>query len=207
MLAWGLATLTTSLHRFGFVVLVALPQIWAVAMLLRRHCYPTTTIGHMLRTASLSAGDAAAPPRGAKWIIALVAGVQAGLALHLALWIVAWTWQIPAGNSLWFWPGLAALLFPALTLAWCGTLEHNSRYAAIPVPLLRPPAEEIAWGGIVAGFAVLLFWLPVIGLVFAGLACWANRHSSRWPRRASQISLALTLLVHAVLGLLLALGK
>ena len=62
--------------------------------------------------------------------------------------------------------------------------------------------RELSWARVAAVLSVLLFWLPLIGLVVGAVACWLNRHSASWTRRASQVSLTASALVHAVLGVL-----
>jgi hypothetical protein len=56
----------------------------------------------------------------------------------------------------------------------------------------------VSWSRVSAVLAVLLFWLPLIGLVASGLAFWLNRRSESWTRWASQVSLTASALVHSV---------
>jgi hypothetical protein len=100
----------------------------------------------------------------------------------------------------WLLPGMGIVLFPLVTLAWCGTLERNTLRARLPVTYQRLVQPDVAWGRILAGFALLLFWLPLFGLVLAALAYLANRRGAGWVLRVSQVSLALSTLLHAALG-------
>ena len=59
--------------------------------------------------------------------------------------------------------------------------------------------REVSWGRVSAVLSVLLFWLPLIGLVAGALAYWLNRQAAGWTRRASQVSLTASVLVHVVL--------
>jgi hypothetical protein len=95
----------------------------------------------------------------------------------------------------WMLPSMG-LIFPLITLGWCGTLEQNSR----PGPLAGYPAElETPRGRVTALLSLLLFWLPLIGLLIGFLACRWNRPARRWLYRASQVALAASLLIHAAL--------
>jgi hypothetical protein len=100
----------------------------------------------------------------------------------------------------WLLPGMGLVLFPLVTLAWCGTLERNTLRARLPVPHQRLVQPDVAWGRILAAFALLLFWLPLFGLVLAALAYLANRRGAGWTLRVSQVCLALSALLHASLG-------
>jgi hypothetical protein len=62
--------------------------------------------------------------------------------------------------------------------------------------------REVSWARVSAVLSVLLFWLPLIGLVAGAIAFWLNRHSHVWTRRASQVSLTASALVHAALAVL-----
>ena len=62
--------------------------------------------------------------------------------------------------------------------------------------------REVSWARVSAVLSVLLFWLPLIGLVAGALAYWLNRQSPNWTRRVSQVSLSASALVHAVLVVL-----
>lgn len=62
--------------------------------------------------------------------------------------------------------------------------------------------QELSWGRVAAVLAVLLFWLPLVGLVAGGLAFWLNRRSEGWTRLAGQVSLTVSALVHVVLVVL-----
>ena len=53
----------------------------------------------------------------------------------------------------------------------------------------------------VAVLSVLLFWMPVLGLLVGALAWWLNRHSVSWTRRLSQVMFIAAAVVHAALGL------
>ena len=56
---------------------------------------------------------------------------------------------------------------------------------------------DLSWARVAAILALLLFWLPVIGLVAGVVAFWVNRRSPTWTYRAGQLGLLLTGLVHA----------
>ncbi len=62
--------------------------------------------------------------------------------------------------------------------------------------------RELSWGRVFAVLAVLLFWLPLFGLVVSGLAWWLNRRSQSWTRWASQVSLTVSALEHTALAVL-----
>jgi hypothetical protein len=100
----------------------------------------------------------------------------------------------------WLLPGMGVVFFPLVTLAWCGTLERNTLRARLPVTHQRLVQPDVAWGRILAAFALLLFWLPLFGLVLAALAYLANRRGAGWTLRVSQVCLALSALLHATLG-------
>jgi hypothetical protein len=100
----------------------------------------------------------------------------------------------------WLLPGLGVVLFPLITLAWCGTLERNTLRARLPVIHQALVHPDVAWGRILAPFALLLFWLPLFGLVLAALAYLANRRGAGWTLRVSQVSFALAALLHAALA-------
>jgi hypothetical protein len=100
----------------------------------------------------------------------------------------------PTRAAWWLFPGVG-LLLSLVPLAWCGTLEANTRRnrAGGMPPAYRP---DLSWARVAALLAVLLFWLPVIGLVAGVVAFWLNRRSPTWTYRASQLGLFLTGLVH-----------
>jgi hypothetical protein len=54
--------------------------------------------------------------------------------------------------------------------------------------------------------ALLLFWLPVLGLVAGVVAYGLNRLSLTWTYRASMLGLVLTGLVHAALAVMIGLA-
>ncbi len=62
--------------------------------------------------------------------------------------------------------------------------------------------QELSWGRVWAVLSLLLFWLPLIGLATGALACWLNRRSRTWTYRASQVGLASSVVVHAILAVL-----
>jgi hypothetical protein len=100
----------------------------------------------------------------------------------------------------WALPGMGVVFFPLVTIAWCGTLERNTLRARLPVTHQRLVQPDVAWGRILAAFAMLLFWLPLLGLVLAALAYLVNRRGAGWTLRVSQVSLVLSALLHAALG-------
>jgi hypothetical protein len=103
----------------------------------------------------------------------------------------------------WLWPCLGALLFP-YTLALCGTLEKNARLARQGIAVGPPIAEpDLSWARVALILAVLLFWLPVIGLVTGTLAWWGNRRATGWRHRLSQVAFAATALLHLALAVVI----
>jgi hypothetical protein len=104
----------------------------------------------------------------------------------------------------WVFPGLGAVL-SLVTLAWCGTLETNARRSqAVSTPQACPP--DLSWARVAAVLGLLLFWLPVIGLVAGVVAYGLNRGSPTWTYRAGLFGLALAGLVHAVLAVMILLS-
>jgi hypothetical protein len=100
----------------------------------------------------------------------------------------------------WIFPGLGLVLSLA-ALGWCGTLETNTRRdwaGATP----GQHQQDLSWARVAAILALLLFWLPVLGLVAGGLAFWLNRRSPTWTYRAGQLGLLLAGLVHAGIAVL-----
>src|SRR5262245_12490761 len=92
-------------------------------------------------------------------------------------------------------PGVG-LVLSLVPLAWCGTLETSTRRnRAWGTPLTHQ--ADLSWARVAAILALLLFWIPVIGLVAGVVAYWLNRHSSTWSYRAGQLGLLLAGLVHA----------
>ena len=104
----------------------------------------------------------------------------------------------------WLFPGLGALL-SFVTLAWCGTLETNTRRSqAGSTPQVDRP--DLSWGRVAAVLALLLFWLPVIGLVAGVVAYGLNRRSPTWTYHASLFGFVLAGLVHAALVVMIGLA-
>jgi len=98
----------------------------------------------------------------------------------------------------WLFPGLG-LVLSLVALAWCGTLETNTRRQR-PGRIPQTYQPDLSWARVAAILALLLFWLPVIGLVAGALAFWLNRRSLTWTYRAGQVALLLTGLVHAAIA-------
>jgi hypothetical protein len=111
----------------------------------------------------------------------------------------------PTRVAWWLFPGLGALL-SFVPLAWCGTLETNTRRNRMMADTHEVPPAELSWARVAAVLALLLFWLPVIGLLTGVVAYGVNRRSRTWTYRASQLGLALTGLVHAALAVLILLA-
>jgi hypothetical protein len=116
------------------------------------------------------------------------------------LWRKCLVTALPA-NLLW----LAGLLPWALCLMAASYRPSHSRAVAQGVTPAMAAAREVAQrdlslGRVLAILAVLVFWLPVIGLVFAVLAYLVNRHSPTWTYRASKISLIMSGLVHTAIA-------
>jgi hypothetical protein len=95
----------------------------------------------------------------------------------------------------WLFPGVAVVL-SLVPLGWCGTLETNTQRNRAGGTGLPPP-PDLSWARVAAILSLLLFWLPVIGLLVGFLAWWLNRHSPSWTYRASQFGLLMAGLVHA----------
>lgn len=104
----------------------------------------------------------------------------------------------PTESPWWLLPGLGVLV-GVMTLAWCGTLETNAQWQrAGGLPQMYRP--DLSWARVAAILGLLLFWLPVIGLVAGVVAFWLNRRSPTWTYRAGQVSLLLTGFVHAAIA-------
>src|SRR5262249_59387603 len=63
----------------------------------------------------------------------------------------------------------------------------------------------LSWARVAAVLALLLFWLPVIGLVAGVVAYGLNRCSPTWTYRASLFGFVLAGLVHAALAVMIGL--
>jgi tetratricopeptide (TPR) repeat protein len=59
--------------------------------------------------------------------------------------------------------------------------------------------QELSLGRVAAVLALVLFWLPLVGLFVSAVAFWANRRTGGWRYWISLISLAASALVHALL--------
>ena len=99
---------------------------------------------------------------------------------------------------------LAGLLPWALGLIVASySLGHSRAVVRGVTPELAIAREmaqrEVSWPRVSAVLAVLLFWLPLVGLVASGLAFWLNRRSESWTRWAGQASLTVSTLMHTVL--------
>jgi hypothetical protein len=235
---WGVAKVSRQIDQRLLLLLVVIPVGLTTQALLRRYCYPNTTFAAMFRTASVSLLDHPPAPMVRKGYVALLSGVNAGIAVLFAYVILSRTWQAdmvgplqtslfydvlhpwsvvplhqgnPAQNQAnaapspvpwWIWPGIGVLIFPVATLAWCGTLEKNSRAAGQRDAGADVPEEpDLSWARVWAMVSLLLFWLPVVGLLFAVLAYWLNRRSLTWTSWGSKIALIAAVLVN--LGLVL----
>jgi hypothetical protein len=99
----------------------------------------------------------------------------------------------------WVFPGMS-ILFPFLTLAWCGTIERNARLAHVPHTAASELVEpELSSARVAAVLSLLLVWLPVIGLIAGGIAYWVNRRSRGWRRRVSQACFFVSASLHVAL--------
>jgi hypothetical protein len=65
---------------------------------------------------------------------------------------------------------------------------------------------DLSWARVAAALALLLFWLPVIGLVAGVVAYGLNRSSPTWTYRASLFGFVLAGLVHAALAVMIGLA-
>jgi hypothetical protein len=104
----------------------------------------------------------------------------------------------------WLFPGLGALL-SFVTLAWCGTLETNTRRNQAG-SIRQVDRADLSWARVAAVLALLLFWLPVIGLVAGVVAYGLNRCSPTWTYRASLFGFVLAGLVHVALAVMIGLA-
>jgi hypothetical protein len=122
----------------------------------------------------------------------------------------------------------ANLLWPIFILPWGLILvatsyrKGHSRRALETVALNTGPAraelppgfceqvsigsdpEEVSWPRITAILAVLLCWIPILGLLFGGLAWLLNRRQAGWQRVCSLVGLSISVLVTLALVALLA---
>jgi hypothetical protein len=103
----------------------------------------------------------------------------------------------PTRAPWWLFP-VVGLVLSFVALGWCGTLETNTR-RNLAVGTSQVYRSDLSWARVAAILALLLFWLPVIGLVAGVVAFWLNRHSSTWTFRASQLGLFLAGFVHAAI--------
>ena len=56
--------------------------------------------------------------------------------------------------------------------------------------------QELSWARVAAILSVLLFWLPVLGLVVGAAVYWLNRRSTNWTYRVTQVAFAASVMVH-----------
>jgi hypothetical protein len=90
--------------------------------------------------------------------------------------------SLPTPIPWWLFPGISAPL-AFVALAWCGTLETNTRRnRAWSNPKEYQP--DLSWTRVASILSLLLFWLPVIGLVAGAVAYGLNRRSATWAYRA-----------------------
>src|SRR5262245_45227599 len=67
-------------------------------------------------------------------------------------------------------------------------------------------ASEVSWARVWVIIALLVCWIPVIGLPFALLAYLMNRKATDWKRRTAIITLMLNVMVSVALAVLIAVG-
>jgi hypothetical protein len=104
----------------------------------------------------------------------------------------------------WIFPALGVLV-SFVALAWCGTMETNTRRnQAWSTP--EGNRADLSWARVTAIMALLLFWLPVIGLVAGVVAYGLNRRSPTWTYHASLFGFVLAGLVHAALVVMIGLA-
>jgi hypothetical protein len=65
----------------------------------------------------------------------------------------------------------------------------------------------MSWARVAAVLGLLLFWLPVIGLVAGIVAFLLNRRSPTWTYRAGQLGLLLAGLVHAAIAIVIVIAS
>jgi hypothetical protein len=100
----------------------------------------------------------------------------------------------------WVWPVMGVLIFPLFSFALCGSAERTTQivrhgYAGIQQSL----QSELSGARVAAVMSVLLFWVPLLGLLAAGIAFWINRRSAGWTYRVSLIAFVVSALIHLVL--------
>jgi hypothetical protein len=231
---WAIARVVSEIHSQFLFLLVILPWVAALSSLLRRRCYPNTSVW---RAGSISPLDPIPAPAERKLYVTLLSAVYLVLGMLLVYVILSRTWYaarigvpqtslaydllhpwlvaplyqspIPAPKGgarpptqvpWWLFPGLG-LVLSLVALAWCGTLETNTRRKRLGcTPQAYQP--DLSWARVAVILALLLFWLPVIGLVAGILAFWLNRRSQTWTYRGGQFALLLTGLVHAGIAVL-----
>jgi len=108
----------------------------------------------------------------------------------------------PTPVAWWVFPGLGAVVFPFLMLAWCGTLERTAHLARHRPTTQQAAYPELSGARVAAIMAVLLFWLSLIGLAAGAVACWLTRRSAGWTPRVIHLGLAASAVVHAILAAL-----
>jgi hypothetical protein len=213
---WAIARVVSEIPSEFLFLLVILPWIGTLSFLLRRHCYPNTSVW---RAGSISPFDPIPAPVWRKLYVTLLSGLYIVFGMLLVYVILARTWYAiqfgapktslvydvlhpwsvaplfqapvpdPKGGARpptkapwWMFPG--AGLGPSLVaLAWCGTLETNTRRnRALCTPQME--RADLSWARVAAILGLLLFWLPVIGLLVGVAAFWLNRRSPTWSYRA-----------------------
>jgi hypothetical protein len=92
------------------------------------------------------------------------------------------------------------------------TLQLNADLASVePTPGVREElsigdGEEVSWHRVTAVLAVLLCWLPILGLLFSGVAWLVNRRHRGWQRVCSLVGLSVSVLVTLALAVLIAMN-
>lgn len=230
---WAIAQVATGFHSGFLFLLVILPWVGTLSFLLRRHCYPNTSVW---RAGSISHLDPIPAPMGRKLYVTFLGAVHIVLGMLLVYVILSRTWNAtkfgapetsmaydllhpwsvaplyqtpipdPKGGAgpptqapWWLFPGVG-LVLSLVALGWCGTLETNTRRNELGgIPQVYGP--DLSWARVAAILALLLFWVPAIGLVAGIVAFWLNRRSPTWTYRTGQLGLLLAGFVHAAIAL------
>jgi hypothetical protein len=106
---------------------------------------------------------------------------------------------VPA-NVLWL-----AFLLPWSLFLIAGTYRQGHSRAVVQgvtpeMVIAREMSQrELSWARVSAVLSVLLFWVPVIGLIAGFIGYWVNRQSGVWTRRVTQATFAASALGHALL--------
>ena len=143
---------------------------------------------------------------GAMWRTEYVRGCPACMRRHLARRCLL---NVVPSNLLW-----PLLVVPWTAVLFATTFRRGHSPAVVSGILPHQAAEqeaarrmadnELSWGRVSAIIALLLCWIPLLGLPFALVAYLLNRKSGDWRRAASIAALAINVLTHVALVVLIA---